>query len=510
MKKSIGIGITALFLGLVFTACYNDKGNYDYQKINEIAIGNLGERHDLVYKSDTLKIEPDLWFTDENREDERYVFEWKAVPEFNNANPGGVIGHERNLKWPVELLPGMYYLYFKVFDKETGLMWREYTEIDIKTAVSKGFLLIGENRDGSTGVEMISLLEKDTVVIYDLMKDNGLPLLNGPRNIIHTGSSKWDAKIWVMTDEGSYYVNTSTFQATMANDFQSLIYTTYPLPSKTFPVDVAPRVNKETGQPASNSSRLVLCENGYSFFADLYSADIYANPTNRSSKAPEEFFEAFPTIIYSPGAWNYYMLYDQDQDRFLRASSTATAMTELADKEGDKFPWNQAGTGRKLVYVENTRNNDGSTYGSSFALMKDSDNHFYIYKMYAHSGSKINYYEIDPAVQLADVHIFAFASQRTFMFFAVGSVLYIYDYQNKQLKNQDLGDEITMLKFDIQRGTEHYNDLYIATYNESTGGKLQVYTLDTNPNHIAVTPNEACCWKNLIKIKTMDWRNSVY
>ena len=175
MKKSIGIGITALFLGLVFTACYNDKGNYDYQKINEIAIGNLGERHDLVYKSDTLKIEPDLWFTDENREDERYVFEWKAVPEFNNANPGGVIGHERNLKWPVELLPGMYYLYFKVFDKETGLMWREYTEIDIKTAVSKGFLLIGENRDGSTGVEMISLLEKDTDVIYDLMKDNGLP-----------------------------------------------------------------------------------------------------------------------------------------------------------------------------------------------------------------------------------------------------------------------------------------------------------------------------------------------
>ena len=201
------------------------------------------------------------------------------------------------------------------------------------------------------------------------------------------------------------------------------------------------------------------------------------------------------------------MLYDQDQDRFLRASSTATAMTELADKEGDKFPWNQAGTGRKLVYVENTRNNDGSTYGSSFALMKDSDNHFYIYKMYAHSGSKINYYEIDPAVQLADVHIFAFASQRTFMFFAVGSVLYIYDYQNKQLKNQDLGDEITMLKFDIQRGTEHYNDLYIATYNTPDGGRLRKLTVGINPDVIEVTSDPKADWTGLGKIVNMDWRN---
>ena len=138
---------------------------------------------------------------------------------------------------------------------------------------------------------------------------------------------------------------------------------------------------------------------------------------------------------------------------------------------------------------------------------------------------KIGKYSVQSlATDFSKASHYAFSSERTLVFYSVGSRLYAYDYNPGHERVQDLGDwggEITMLKFNIQgcyeesvrpwtAHKETINDLYIATYNESTGGKLQVYTLDTNPNHIAVTPNEACCWKNLIKIKTMDWRNSVY
>ena len=93
--------------------------------------------------------------------------------------------------------------------------------------------------------------------------------------------------------------------------------------------------------------------------------------------------------------------------------------------------------------------------------------------------------------------------------YAVGSKLYAYDYNKgyEKLYSMDMGDEITMLKFDLQAdGT--YNDLYVATYNSATGGTLQKYTLGTDQNTFELKPDERCCWTGLVKVKDMDWRNS--
>ena len=62
------------------------------------------------------------------------------------------------------------------------------------------------------------------------------------------------------------------------------------------------------------------------------------------------------------------------------------------------------------------------------------------------------------------------------MYYAVGATLHAYDYNkgNERHYTFDMGDPITMLYCDTAI-EPNANPLYVATYNATTGGKLQKY-----------------------------------
>ena len=72
----------------------------------------------------------------------------------------------------------------------------------------------------------------------------------------------------------------------------------------------------------------------------------------------------------------------------------------------------------------------------------------------------------------------------------------------------ELPDEVSIMKFDGKAGYGDYNDLYIATYNITTGGTLQKYVLGTDQNKFELKPDERCYWTGLVKVKDMEWKNS--
>ena len=47
-------------------ACYDDKGSYDYKDVNEVEVDGLGTSYNLIFKKDTLKITPELKFTQDS------------------------------------------------------------------------------------------------------------------------------------------------------------------------------------------------------------------------------------------------------------------------------------------------------------------------------------------------------------------------------------------------------------------------------------------------------------
>ncbi|MNY33164.1 hypothetical protein D3C86_1674270 [compost metagenome] len=113
------------------------------------------------------------------------------------------------------------------------------------------------------------------------------------------------------------------------------------------------------------------------------------------------------------------------------------------------------------------------------------------------------------ATDFDKANFYAFSSNRTVVFYAVGNKLYAYDYNpgNERIyQYPEAGsDQITMLKFDTQ--VDHLlNSLYIATYNSNTKGTLRRYTVGNNPDVVALSPALNSTWSGLVKVKDINWR----
>ena len=505
-----------LLIGL--SSCFKDKGGYDYVDINEITISEMGGPYDLLFKVDTLKISPKLNFTMDTNDPDRYRYEWRiGVAATNESQKRPLVSNERNLVFPVDLLPNSYTVYYNIYDKITEVTWTSIASLRVTTAIATGFYITGEE-DGFSEVDMVAMQPNDTLIIKNLLKGNGMPRYRNPIRTIHTGSTgnQNNVKLWFLGGEGSYYVNTKTFEAKQSNTFKNMVFTTFNLPLDIYPVDIAPKSFSAAGSTTGTYSRVMITNNGYLFAASLMNGDLYGNPVNRVSSKPLEPFKLFPYIMYTPVRWDKYMVFDTENRRFMYGSGgsvPANMLTPLTDA-GGPFPWNQMGTGRTLHYAENTRNyDDGSTMGNSFAIMKDSANQSHIYKFYvagAFSPVKRGYYKILPiAENFNQANIYAFSSTRKLLYYAVGSKLYAYDYNPGLEKNylvQDFGEEITMLNADIQQSNG--SQLYVATYSKENKGTIRKFNVGPDLNNVTLTADESVLWKGLIKVKAMDWRNS--
>jgi hypothetical protein len=501
------------FLAIIAPACNEDKGNYVYHDINEITISSIAASYNAMQDVDTLKIDPVVEMTDgEVSDTSRFRYTWLAVVAYQTKD---TLGKERVLSYPVKLAPATYQLCLKVWDRQTDVTWKFLSSLTVGNVYAKGILLVGENEQGNVSMQMLSMVN-DTLLSPDMLEDCGLPSLQGPVNVLHTGYTSADnrIKLWVMTRSGSYFFDRMTHKSAPENRFNSLVFSTDSLPGDLNPVEIAPRIKDKAGNSGGNSYRAVVCSNGYLFNSVLMlvGGDYYANPVNRTAADMTTLLRAKPFLMYALNSWSGFVWYDGDNERFMRVNSFDAVSTPLEDQGDNTFPWDQRATNRTLVYAENTRNTDGgSTNGNSFALLKDENNAFFIYKFYVGTSvGKRAAYTVSPvATDFGRAKFYAFSSNRTLLFYVVDRDLYVYDYNpgnERCVKLPGFGiDEITMLKFDTQIDPAD-NPLYIATYNASAKGTLQRYAVGTNPDQIEIFPDEKSRWSGLSKIANMSWR----
>jgi hypothetical protein len=512
MKRRL---ILPVLLTIIAPACNEDKGNYVYHDINEITISGIAASYNAMLDVDTLKIDPIVEMTDGDLSDtSRFQYTWLAVVAYQTKD---TIGKERVLSYPVKLSPSTYQLCLKVWDRQTDVTWKFLSSLTVGNAYAKGIVLVGENERGNVAMQMLSMVN-DTLLSPDMLEDCGLPSLQGPVNVLHTGYNSTDnqVKLWIMTRSGSYFFDRTTHKATIANNLNSLIFSTDPLPGDLTPVEIAPRIKDKAGNSGGSRYRAVVCSNGYLFNSSLLlvGGDYYANPVNRTAGDMATLLKAKPFLMYALNSWSGFVWYDEDNERFMRVGSFGATSAPLEDQGDNTFPWDQRAASRTLVYAENTHNTDGgSNNGNSFALLKDNNDDFFIYKFYVGTNvEKRAAYTVAPvATDFGRARFYAFSSNRTLLFYVVDRDLYVYDYNpgnEKCVKLTGFGiDEITMLKFDTQIDPAA-NPLYIATYNASTRGTLQQYSVGTNPDQIEIFPDEKSRWSGLTKIANMSWRAS--
>lgn len=509
--------ITSAFLITFLSACYKDTGNYDYKDINEITISGLAKTYSAVLAVDVLHIEPTIEMTEEISDTSRLAYYWILI---KGTTVVDTLGRSKVLNYAVAVPPDTYTLYLRIVDKATTVAWKASTSLTVATRYSRGIMLMGTAPNGNAEVDMITMVS-DTSVARGLLSASGLPALRDPLTIMHTGgrdTSSKNGRLWVMTKSGSYYLDRKSLQGNTSRTFAGILTTTDPINKQTLhPMQYVPQIRDSLGNTGNTYIRAMMTTDGKIFpsYSLLNGGDFYTNPINREASNFEKLINTAPYIFYPIGNMSSIMWYDTEKQRFMNYTTFGFGQVSvpLTDNIDDLFPWNQAGSGRTLVYGENTRNTDGgSTNGNSFAIMKDNNNKFYIYKFYANGTTpfKRDFYPVLPiATNFDKADFYAFSSRRTVVFYAVGNQLYAYDY-NKGLERAyefpGIGsDEITMVKFDTQINFST-NGLYIATFNPTTKGRLRRFTVGTNPNTVDISPVAGSDWDGLVKIKEMNWR----
>ena len=104
LRKIYNLSIVCWLMAALLTSCFDDKGNYDYQNINEVTIEGIDRTkvYELFSYESTLTINPVVKST--VGDEKNYDYTWKIIPKNAESEEGDqekyVVSKEKNLVYP--------------------------------------------------------------------------------------------------------------------------------------------------------------------------------------------------------------------------------------------------------------------------------------------------------------------------------------------------------------------------------------------------------------------------
>ena len=219
--------LITLFITVVLSACFDDKGNYDYHEINELHITGLPEELQVKYRNvDTLRATPVIEATaDDGSMPDRYSFKWEAVSELKageTQTTSYLIGEEENLSYFVELPDGEYNVNCLVKDTITRVTWKGTFKLRVTTQLNEGWLVLSDV-NGNARLDLISMSAKEDMVVRDILQD--APELKGPKRINSVYQmyyNQWgtDLRFYIVTETATAALDVATYQWDEANEIR--------------------------------------------------------------------------------------------------------------------------------------------------------------------------------------------------------------------------------------------------------------------------------------------------
>ena len=515
------LGYILLFVtALIACACSQDKGNYDYIDLDEPVVSELSDQD--VFTLSRLQIAPKIEGGDFSDRD--YSFEWMVLNQ-NTTDEPVIIGTERNLDYEVSLTPGAYVLYFTIKEKKTGLYWRTQLNLTVSSSMSEGWMVLCSD-EGRARLDIVSATTGQTLT--DVLKDNGMPEMYGPRRIQWL-SDKTDAAspYYLLTDDGATRLGRNAFEWKPEYGFA-------------YEVAVQEKLTPYSITSAGFGKLIVSGENAH--YCEVIGIDgLYGSAVNKTfAVAPFVGANVLATQVYAA----VYLLYDIDNQQFmaycpLLATNDLGGLSPIATMEemgqiaegmapgsgvvGSAFSqWPQ---GYDLVYMENTRYDPGNAkMGLTYALLKDGNEcHLYGIQLgdmlrYADCTyvlGKGYYGDLSQCVGITrEDALYAFSSLKNYMYYAVGGKVYRVDLSAQPIKEElqfELsGERITCLKFNLYQKSENMSRSYdmIVASEKNGKGVLRVYEgRESDGNFARVKPS---VYEGFTKIVDVTYKERVY
>lgn len=505
---------------VMVAACSLDKGNYEYHELREPVITGIDDLEVLAFSR--ITVTPDLGEDGFSAPD--YSFEWKVMDK-NAVSEPVVIGTSLSLDYEVTLPPGEYALLFKVTENATGLYWQHESVLTVGSATSEGWMVLCSD-GGRARLDFVSAVTGET--IEDVLRDNGMPQLNGPRRIQWL-SDKTDASspYYLLTDDGATRLGKDAFEWRPEYDFG-------------YEVAVDDRLTPYSIVSAGFGKMVVSGTDAH--YCEIMGIDgLYGSAVNKGfAVAPYIGANVLATQVYAA----VYMLYDIDSKRLmaycpLLAANDLGGLDPMAGMEemgqiaegmapgagvlGDAFDsWPE---GYDCLYMENTRYDPGNArMGLTYVVLADGAECLLYgiqlgdmlrYADCTYVLGKGYYGDLSGCRDVtSDDALYAFSSLKNYMYYAVGDVLYRVDLSASVLKEEVHltfpGEKVTCLKFNLFQKAENMSesyDLIVATVKDGEG-IMRIYEgRESDGDFRNVKPQE---YRGFAEITDVTYKERVY
>lgn len=500
MKRKIdNILIIFALSTLLLMGCYSDRGNYDYVEANALSVANsryFGEKEDSVLrvlsKVDTLRIFPEIISIINAPIDESklsYQWHYKEYEITGSTKDSHILEGQtsKNLDYAVDLPSKTYHFIVVVSDASNGTQYSGNWLVNVSDLMSNGLMLLCENLKGTTQIDMIAFAGKDTLILSNLNESMALPELGKP-TYIFKGPLYSVPNLYICTDNGQNPVL----------DQNELIYNEKNGDIRYMLLDMLENYVVTDFRDVYRNRYLIV--DGKFYFSDLYAEGICGYPSNRY---PEQLgtFPIAPTVAVNyEGRNTSAVCFETNEKRFVFSKANALTMDSLRNTPSDVtiFDWKT-----NMDFVANICSCAGS--GDSFTILKDQQGGYFLYRyQIANSSvSKKARYDISNAKNIDKAKFFCISAEQPYMFYAVGSVVYGYDFQNGRTNafEMELGNEVSMMNDLIYRGGEPGEDfIYIATHDGTEkGGVIEKFHILNDPNRTELEKTEVK-WSGLAKV----------
>ncbi len=486
--------------------CFRDKGNYDYIEVNEAIISDHGftEKYDVRLNESTLDIVPEITFTKDSEGKGDYGYEWVAVGQNFYRGQRFTIGTERELHYPVRLAAEEYILYFKVTDKSTDLVFSKSVGLNVRSLYSTGWLLGGEEPDGSGQVDMISFSAQTKYLTRTLNFKDGLE--TGPVSLVWIDNDEWTSenRLYVSTDRGTFKFDRESFTG---SPYTSLVHS-FVLPPEGDCV-------MTDSQKISDKRHVVIVDSR----AYVVSSDGGMIGNTFSVTAEGQECETAPKMMCNHKSRDIrmFIFLDSVRKRFCYISGlTVKEFIPLPDSEGDAYSYDTTKDfphGLDMVTAVN------SFFGSgqSAAIMKNPDDgSVWIYCMTANNAGtygKEGRYKADLSVatEFDRAQHIVMTTNHGYLIYSVENRLYGFNFRSTPqtcVLLETFNAPVTCLKADNETD-EKYNDIFfVATYDDSSprSGILYKYKVTDSPDETEITRLESFD-KGFLKIHSICYKH---
>ena len=545
MKKNLlyqlfSIGVFLTSLPLLFTACINDDGTYDYTELAEISFENIPQLTEVIAYVDHIKISPRFVSSTEGEIKSgdpnwtvQYRFGHKGMGNFgiNEEGTGSIVwldftpSNGFDLDVPAEYNTGMYTLWITLTDNRNGSVTSKQYDISISSSTYEGWLVLcNEGADEVARLDMISKLPGNKIeAIHDICK--GLPVLHKGTciNAYAQEQNPGDAA-HLFTMDGSFELDPETFEGDPDRTFVAMNFA--------FPVeDIIVKEQNFSGTKATYKNQYKFCfGNTGNAYVHIESGggSAYATAINTLQEGTATAFRVAPYCGFSwvrpwDNAYNNYVLfYDIDNKRFLMFDGKLEKqqMSVIPDPSLEDVNLFSYTTGKDFVYMQSTRRSNGLVYT---ILQDPATGKRSIYGINL-GGSGYAQELYIPEVNATDFEkatTFAFDNRFPLLFYSVGCKLYCYNLgtaQTYEVPTQFAADEeITVMKFNLYMQSDYTTlsnqsdefmeaqyRLIVCTCNSdlSSGGKVTFFDVDGVNN----TATQAEQYTGFAKIADIQYR----